>query len=117
IPLFGGAEVMKGLADPDNIERLVPGGDGLDEVLTAQINRTGQGPERFTGDFEGWPRDVDSNIAANPRPKPWQGHRQDRQTQTDRALRRPAPDAEPRTLLYAPYSSGPRPSDTSPDLS
>ena len=23
VPLFGGAEVMKGLADPDNIERLV----------------------------------------------------------------------------------------------
>lgn len=45
VPLFGGAEVMKGLADPDNIERLVPGVDRLDEVLTAEIDRTGQGPQ------------------------------------------------------------------------
>ena len=62
VPLFGGAEVMKGLADPDNIERLVPGVDRVDEVLIAEINRTGQGPKRFTGDFKGWSRDIDSDI-------------------------------------------------------
>lgn len=58
-------KMMQGLSDPDNVEWTIPVVDGFDEILTAQIDRTGETCQRLLGDVEGGLRDIDPDIPAD----------------------------------------------------
>ena len=57
-------QMVKRLANPYDMDRFVPAGDRLDEILAAKVNRTAKVLESCAGHFQRWPRNVDADVAA-----------------------------------------------------
>ena len=65
--LLAPLEMVKRLANPYDMDRLVPCVDGLNKTLATEINRTRKGVQFRPGHFQRRLRDVDADVAGDAR--------------------------------------------------
>jgi hypothetical protein len=116
-------KMVEGLANPYDMDRLVPRVDGLNKILATEVNRTGKSVQFRSGHFQRRLRDVDADVAGDarallaPELTRWLFRTLCPKKRTAAALRTRACRGAGHRPPGAPYNFDPRPFDRSQVLS